>query len=347
MINTKDSSKLRTSILALDRFDWERVRRPNLGDESLSDNLKEIEKSMENIKRLADKYWPLVHDDTVEKMVNTFDSIFEKLDTFAKLDNARYLEKREEFLESVKKLIEKAALWTPIVAGAAVLDSGILDTKDIMEEVKQERRSFRREAQRLREHFRDEATKLLREAETDAKKIEAKARDTAAGISVKAAQEQFKAASDHDTKQVYLWTFLAISSIAVLIGGAYVFLFADSLKMSEELKWNESLPQALFRILVLSALAGATTFTFRMLRAHLHIAEKNRHRVRVANCIEGFLQAAADPSQRDLILAKLTDSIVNYGDSGLVRHDRENRSATMPGELMGRIVAAISGKGTR
>ena len=82
-----------------------------------------------------------------------------------------------------------------------------------------------------------------------------------------------------------------------------------------------------------------------MLRAHLHLAEKNRHREHVANCIGSFIQAAADQSQRDLILAKLTDSIVSNGDSGLVQHEREDHSSTMSGELMGRILAAISGKG--
>ena len=347
MATTKGLMNLEAPLRALAEVDWERVRRANLGDVSLSIALKQIEKDIQSLEQLARKYSVLVHDRTVGQIVNTIQPIVNELNSHAQLDDAQYVQDSKEFLESLKTLIEKATLWKPIVASAAMLDSGLLEAQDFMTEIKRERVGVRREAEKQREAIRDEATKILDEAKAQAKKIEGKARDTAAGISVEAAQEQFKAASDHDAKQVRLWTALATMSIVILIGGACLFLFADCLKMPEQFKWNESLPQALLRIFVLSALAGAATFTFRMLRAHLHIAEKNRHRVRVANCIEGFLQAAGDASQRDLILAKLTDSIVNYGDSGLVQHDREDRSPTMSADLMGRIVAAISRKGSR
>lgn len=107
---------------------------------------------------------------------------------------------------------------------------------------------------------------------------------------------------------------------------------------------GETIHFTLIRLFLLSVIAGLATFTIRMLRAYLHIAEKNRHRVRVANSMESFLQSTVEPEQRDLILAKLTDSIVNFGDSGLVR-EREEHSSTMSGDLIGRIVSAISGKG--
>ena len=111
-------------------------------------------------------------------------------------------------------------------------------------------------------------------------------------------------------------------------------------------EWPVALYHTLLRVLVLSAIAGLAAFVFRMLRAHLHIAERNRHRIRVANSVESFVQSALEPAQRDLILARLTDAIVSFGDSGLVKQDGDERSSPMSGDLVGRIVAAISNRGT-
>ena len=109
--------------------------------------------------------------------------------------------------------------------------------------------------------------------------------------------------------------------------------------------WPVALYHTLLRVLVLSALAGAATFCFRMLRAHLHMAEKNRHRLRVANSLESFVQSALEPQQRDLILAKLVEAIVDFGDSGLIQQDSDDRSSpAMSGDMLGRIVAALSKK---
>ena len=111
-------------------------------------------------------------------------------------------------------------------------------------------------------------------------------------------------------------------------------------------EWPVALYHTLLRVIVLSAIAGTAAFAFRMLRAHLHLAEKNKHRVRVANSVESFVQSALEPAQRDLILARLVDSIVIFGDSGLVKHDEDDRSSPMSGDVIGRIVAAISSKGS-
>lgn len=254
---------------------------------------------------------------------------------------------RSHFIDSLREQLEQATQWKPIVAGAAVLERGLLDAEGLKAEIERAQENFAEQAQERLEGIRAAASKVIEGAEAKAREIEGKARLTAEGISLEAAQKQFKEAADHDAKQVKLWTFLAGISILTLIAGALLFVVVtDFPKLPANSDWKTYLPFTLLKIFVLSALAGMTTFMFRMLRAHLHIAEKNRHRVRVANSIESILQSAGDSSQRDLILAKLADSIVNYRDSGLVQHEREDHSATMSGDLMGRIVAAISGKGS-
>ena len=51
------------------------------------------------------------------------------------------------------------------------------------------------------------------------------------------------------------------------------------------------------------------------------MSEKNRHRQRVANSMEAFVQSAVTPEQRDLILSQLVESIVQFGHSGLVQRE--------------------------
>ncbi len=167
------------------------------------------------------------------------------------------------------------------------------------------------------------------------------------GVSAKEAQKQFGEASKRDGWQVALWALIVVITLTALIGSALGFLenINTTPFQANSIPWHTIIPAALLKVFILSTLAGAATFSFKMLRAHLHIAEKNRHRVRVANSIEGFLAATATDSQRDLILGRLTESIVNHGDSGLIQHEHEGHSATMSGDVIARIVAALPGKG--
>ena len=50
----------------------------------------------------------------------------------------------------------------------------------------------------------------------------------------------------------------------------------------------------------------------------MHLREVNEHRQRLANSIQSFVDAAATPEQRDMILAQLVDALSSFGRSGLV-----------------------------
>ena len=184
------------------------------------------------------------------------------------------------------------------------------------------------------EKLRTDASKFHEKVEKTAnEKIEqfqSIVRTTAENISIEEAQQQFEAASVHDSTQIRNWWILVAVSMGALIITTLLFLLSGS---------NGTHADALLRVFVLSALAGEATFTLRMLRAHLHIAEKNRHRIRVARCVGSFLMAASGPGQRDQILATLTNAIVDYGDSGLIQHGRDASSSTMPGNTLGRIIS--------
>ena len=93
---------------------------------------------------------------------------------------------------------------------------------------------------------------------------------------------------------------------------------------------------------MLSAAGAAVTVCVRLYRAHLHMVEKNRHRVRVANSMESFVNSALEREQRDLLLAKLAEAVIDFGDSGIIKNERdESHSATASGDLVGRILTAL------
>ena len=109
--------------------------------------------------------------------------------------------------------------------------------------------------------------------------------------------------------------------------------------------WSGDLYHTLLRVLVLGSVASSAAFCFRMLRAHMHMAEKSRHRVRVANSVESFVNSAIEPQQRDLILTKLASEVIEFGDSGLIRgKGDEGDSPVMSVDLLGRILASMSAK---
>ncbi|MDE0623879.1 MAG: hypothetical protein OXH83_19620 [Bryobacterales bacterium] len=357
MATPDELKRIHQELDKLSAFQWDRVSRPEMGSASLSRELEPIQKDIESLVVLAKRYCKLIHREDTQTLLGCLQSIHNTLVGHAGTDERTYVHRKQDFLQSIRHSIRDVASWKATLVTTAMLDIGLFEFEDILDKIKQAPADLRKEAenlraeileaanvefQRLHERFRAEMNEKLKRGE----EIEAEYRKAAMEFSVKAAQQQFEEASSHDSGRVKLWTCLSVLSIGALIAAAFLFTFWGAVRIPTGLEWTDALPHALLRIFVLSALAGATTFTFRMLRAHLHIAERNRHRVRVANCIKDFLGATRDKAQRDLILAKLTDSIVNYGDSGLVQYDREDHSSTMSGDVIGRIVAAVSGKGS-
>ena len=327
----------------LEKVKIDEVKRDRLGPASLAAEVGDLEEDIELITHLAKSYGKLVHDEIIRLMIATVESITGTLESQASRSDAQYTQHRELFIESLRRHIEESRRWQPIVASCVALDKGLLDAESLNAEVKRSVAGFKGERERFLEGLRVALDNSIKEFNKHVEEMIAQVRRTAQGVSVEEAQKQFREAAPHDKKRVWLWAWLSVLASAVLLVVGIVSIQGGSQVLTEP-SW-ESLPGAVLRLFLLSVLAGMATFTFRMLRAHLHIAEKNRHRVRVANSIDSFLQSTSDPSQRDLIFAKLVDSIVSYGDSGLVQHEIDDRSSPMSGDLVGRIIAAISGKG--
>ena len=124
---------------------------------------------------------------------------------------------------------------------------------------------------------KNEAEKAVQGAKELAEQIESRARRTATGISVADAQKQFSDATTKLNKKVKFWGKIAVGSLfAIIIAPAGFMLWP----LPEACSWPVALYHTLLRILVLTAIAGVTTFSLRVFRAHLHMAEMNEHRLR-------------------------------------------------------------------
>ena len=343
MANKNILTNLDEAIKALESVDIDRLKRPSLGDESLAKDIVPRLTIIDKIVGQAKRYAPLVHDDIVQHAQSNITSIAEAMTAHAALESSPYIDQKEAFLQGLDDQIEDSKSWQPILAAAAMSDRGLLDDEGIKRESDQALEYLKKTTAETLATIQAEAEKAIQGAKDLADQIEAKARLTASQISVEEAQRQFKAAADGDQARIKLWGCLTGVSVFLLVSGPLLF---TQWELPAGAEWPVALYHTLLRVLALSAIAGMATLGFRMLRAHLHLAEKNRHRVRVANCVESFVQSALEPAQRDLILAKLADSIVSFGDSGLIQHGGDDRSSPMSGDVIGRIVAAMSSKGS-
>ena len=164
-------------------------------------------------------------------------------------------------------------------------------------------------------NIKRESTAAIDEARKLAEQIEARARRTAAKISVDAAQKQFRDAQKPLGIQIVIWTLASIISLAFF--GFLIMRFLE-VKLPEGWSWQVIYYTAI-RFAALAAVGSVAAYCMRILKAQLHMYQLNQHRQRVTNSVEAFVESAVTPEQRDLILGRLVDAVVSFGNSGLLQ----------------------------
>ena len=316
--------------------DKDKLLRPGVGELALQEvfapKLEEINKKIE----FALKYAPQVHEAHVQTILEPFQTISSAMTAQTDYSNQDYVAQRDQFLVDIDAQLENLKQFWPPFVTAAVETRGFLEDEGVQREYERTIESIKKESESSLQQVKEEAEKTIEEARVLAERIENRARLTAAGISVEEVQKQFREAQDALDKRVIIWAVLGSLSIVGFISMAIYFIQDD---LPTEWKWQVIYHSAI-RVSILTAIGTAAAFCLKILRAHLHMSEKNRHRQRVANSMGAFVESATTPEQRDLILSQLVESVVQFGSSGLVQ--REDDYVYRPKMTIDSIIRTLS-----
>jgi len=209
-----------------------------------------------------------------------------------------------------------------------------------------------------------DSTKIAKsEIERTALDVLESAKRTASKISVEAAQEQFKEAAGRLRKAANRWMYVAGAFSFALIVLLMLFNFDPpqlihdimiALKPGSApttvIQGVSSVPIPLLvaasayftsmRLALIGILGVGLAFSLRMARAYFHMAEHNEHKLRVTNSIEAFVAAVRLPEQKDLVLSKLVDSVIDFGDSGIL--GKQGDSSGIPSIIFDSITKNVS-----
>lgn len=193
-------------------------------------------------------------------------------------------------------------------------------------------------------HLKEELEKIYAEIKSKADEAVAEfelAKEKASRISIDSAQKQFSEASSDLRNKSLMWAcvslFLSATLIATLIcmstkppqlvgqivNSMRPGTVQPSTQVSIPLLITASAYFTSIRLALIGAISVGLAFSLKMTRAYLHMIEHNRHKLRVANSIEAFVAAVRTKEQKDLVLAKLIESVTEFGDSGILSKQGE------------------------
>ena len=314
-------TELEAAFTEFESIDRDKLLRKTIGDESLSNELQPILDDLDTKCKFARNHANGTADQMLEIIRSAYSNIASVLQAQQERANPDYIANKPGLLNDMEVHTELLLSAWPSLVSAAVLARGFLQDEGVHQEYENTVAKMKQESSEAIQDMKNESEEVLKQARSLAEGIEASARKTAAGISVAAAQAQFKEAQEGFIVQIILWAVLSVISLAFL---AYLICeFMDTTNitgLSEDWSWKVAYFSAI-RVTALGAVATFTTYCMRIFRAQLHMYQYNLHRQRVTNSMEAFVEAAATPEQRDIILAKLVDSVIFFGNSGLLHED--------------------------
>lgn len=284
MANQDQIQTLMRTVEELNDIDRDKLLRPGLGEISLKE---EIEPKLEILNKKIDLILQFaldVHGEVIDNINSILSSICQYMDAQCEREVADYVTHKDGFLEQFQVQFEEINRYWPNIITAAIESRGFLEDEEIKKEYDQAIEEMKQESENALVRVKEEANKTIEEARTLAEEIENRARRTASRISVEAAQEQFHLAQQDHDKQVKLWSWLSGSSIVLFFAITLLFLFGNS----PEGETKSIVYFSAVRITIIGASGGIVAFCLRILRAHMHMAQHNQHRQRVANSIAAY-----------------------------------------------------------
>lgn len=301
-------------------YEKKKLLRPELGEVGLQTDFESDFQKIQKVVVFAEAYIADVPQEQAQDILNQFEQVIAQLKEQSERTNQDYVAYRDDFLEGIGYSLEELKKHRGPLLWSAIESRGLLEDEGVTREYEKTIASIKEESESALNQVRDEARKTIEEARVLSEQIEKRARSTAARISVKEAQEQFQAAQDALDRRVTFWACLGWFGVLAFLGVAAYFVSMD---LGDQSGWQAVYYSAI-RVTILAAIGTASAFCLKILRAHMHMSEKNRHRQRVANSIGAFVESAVTPEQRDMILSQLVESVVQFGNSGLIHREEDN-----------------------
>lgn len=310
-------NELSQSILSIDKS---KITREELGVESLEKVIAPILEELYQKLAIIVKVASHVPDNIVTSTTSELTNIIGYMNSLANFSNQEFVAQKATYVNYIKSNLDTIKNSWPHyhVAFSEYFpkkESGneaLLEATSLTESIKEKTRTAEAEL------------KLFKSLLDEAQAIKVAAQNTAQNISIVAAQKQFKDAE----KPTYI-------KIGLAVLGAFFFFYwffwqaYDFLLQADDLldlwTWKVAY-HAGIRAVILGALFGLLSFFLTLLKAYLHILEANQHKLRVANSAEGLVAAAKTPEHQDLILSRLVDAIVDFGESGLLKDNPQDKS---------------------
>ncbi|MCY3737132.1 MAG: hypothetical protein OXG13_12055 [Gemmatimonadaceae bacterium] len=313
--------------------DEARLLRPDIGNLSLEKRFTPRLNDIKGKLLIVVDFAADVSDSQLQNVLGPLANIKSAMDSQAGLEDETYASQRENFIANVESYYDSLMThWTPFLSAKveSLSDREVVD-QDAMREYDDDIKARRTELAQLI----SQVTELREQA---ANTLEA-SQDTAAKVSVKDAQEQFEHAQDEFNRKVRKWWWFSLCGLALFFSILAAFVF---LKPSDS---TNLVYEGAVRISVLASVGTVTAFCLKMFRAYTYMSEKNQHRQRIANSTRAFVGSAITSEQRDLILSQLVESVVQFGNSGLLH--REDDNVYRPKMTIDSVMRTLSAKSSR
>ncbi len=305
-------------------LDKEQLYRENLGKQSLGDEIKyELEDIVFFITEHS-KYANKLSDVSLQKLITAFQHLRIEIDRVGNITDSDFINTKGKIINTINAQIDLLLVHKPAFIIEKIESSGLLDDAGISKKLKK--------AEATVDFKITQLDKKLKELD----KREATIRRTAVGISVEEAQKQFSEAASEQDKKILLWSKFSAGSIVVFIGFSLVlwFIKPDAKTIYDSIYFTT------IRITILITIGAFTAFSLKILRAHMHMKELNKHRERLSNSLPAFVEAVTE-NQRDIIITNLVDAISSFGKSGLLQ--KEDDSTSIPKIVIDTISRNLSG----
>lgn len=307
-------------------LDVKRVTRPELGPLGTPALEKVIAQFISELSTI-ESYWEQASEARIRGALRAYKGYLDVLYAFQSAGATAYPAVKQEQGEKLRENWDQTReVWSYFAAIAYSLSELFLGPDAVV-------KKMRDESQATVERIRREGEEIIRKAEQQAQIIEEKVRFSAQGISIQVAQDEFQSASNSLRHKSVGWGLASATAIAAFIIVGLEFYFHLPRLTSIEnapvaLQIAEAGYMAAMRLVILTAVGTSAAFCLRMFRAHLHMSEVNLHRRRVANSMSAFVESATSSEQRDLILTKLIEAVVAFGESGILSKESDTPSAT-------------------